>query len=74
MRTIRLIRANLEQGSNKRGERMAKKSKGKDAKKPSKRPAGEQAAGKTGATQGSSKFQSAFAKIAPPKGFAIKRP
>jgi hypothetical protein len=55
---------------------MAKKSKAKGAKKRAKQTGKEKAqtAGKSGPAESGSKFQSAFAKIAPPKGFAIKRP
>jgi hypothetical protein len=54
---------------------MAKQSKAKSAKKQATRKRREPAqSGKLRTDQGGSKFERAFAKIVPPKGFSIKKP
>jgi hypothetical protein len=53
---------------------MSKKSKAKSSQKPAKAKGADNAARPAGADENRSKFARAFAKIAPPKGFAIKKP
>jgi hypothetical protein len=58
------------------GVGMSKKPKAKGPQKPAKGKVGEkaQSARPPGLDENRSKFERAFAKIAPPKGFAIKKP
>jgi hypothetical protein len=53
---------------------MTKKSKAKSPQKPPKAKGTEKAGRTPGVDESRSKFERAFAKIAPPKGFSIKKP
>jgi hypothetical protein len=53
---------------------MTKKPKAKSPQKAAKAKSTEKSARTPGADETRSKFERAFAKIVPPKGFAIKRP
>lgn len=53
---------------------MTKKPKARSPRKPAKAKGAEKTARTPGVDENRSKFERAFAKIAPPKGFAIKKP
>jgi hypothetical protein len=52
---------------------MTKKPKARSAQKPAKAKGADKAGRQSGADESRAKFERAFAKIAPPKGFAIKK-